>query len=85
MTERLFNLYGDTALSLCNKACASCLGVSCTNLQDTLFDHLVFDPSQFFHHYVYETGDEAGQKADKAADHPATDLQTAETLKNTRL
>lgn len=50
-------------------------------LQDTLFDHLVFKPSQFLHHDVDETGDEAGQKANQTTDHPATDLQTSETLK----
>ncbi|TNN37134.1 hypothetical protein EYF80_052696 [Liparis tanakae] len=37
--------------------------------------------SQFLHHDVYETGDEAGQEADQTTNHPATDLQTAETLK----
>lgn len=53
----------------------------CINLQDTLFDHLVFDTSQFLHHNVYETGNEAGQKANETTHYPTTDLQTAETLK----
>lgn len=42
--------------------------------QDTFFDNLVFHSSQLLHHNVNETCDEARQKANQAADHPATDL-----------
>lgn len=54
--------------------------MSYVNIQDTLFDYLVFDASDFLHHNVYKTGNEAGQKADQTTDDPATDLQTAESL-----
>lgn len=50
--------------------------------QDTLFDYLVFNPSQFLHHDVYKAGNQTGEEADQPAHHPATDLQTAETLKH---
>lgn len=50
--------------------------------QDTLFDYLVFNPSKLLHHDVYKTGNQAGEKADQPAHHPAADLQTAETLKH---
>lgn len=50
--------------------------------QDTLFDHLVFDSSQFLHHNVYKTRDQTSQEADPPTHHPTTDLQAAETLKN---
>lgn len=49
-------------------------------MQDTVFDQLKFVPSQYLHHDVYTTGYNASQKSNKATDHPATDLQTAETL-----
>lgn len=57
------------------------VAVSCTSLQDTLFDHLVFETRQLLNYDVYEAGDEAGEEADQTADHPATDLQTAEALR----
>lgn len=53
-------------------------------MKDTLFDDLVFDAGQLLHHDVDETGNEARQKADQTADDPATDLQTAETLNESR-
>lgn len=49
--------------------------------QDTLFDYLVFHSSKFLHHDVYKAGNQTSEKADQPAHNPATDLQTAETLK----
>lgn len=55
---------------------------SCEISQDTFFDYLVFKPGKFFHYDVYKTCNQSSEKADQPTHHPATDLQTAETLKH---
>lgn len=62
---------------VCNNS-LSCSGD--VGMKDTLFDDLVFEAGELLHHDVDETGNEARQKADQAADDPAADLQAAETL-----